>query len=260
MGRKIYHPISPEVKDQTGLTLCGRHADGRYQYRSVSVFHQRNIMSLNHEQRVGLAICHALAKLMRPGTTTAIYPMTKTRSASGWGSYGMARLWLMKSDLFWLGMQYLKGNAPSSFRSARGRYPGALDTLAHEMGHNTQHYATGRRGRPHGPEFKAAFSKMRVALHGALSKGWPKLDMRKLRDSVAPHLAAKVAKKKRREVAASESRVTKWTRTLASAEKLLATWRKKLTAAERKVAAWEKKVRHAQKLLDRAIRDEEESR
>ena len=97
-------------------------------------------------------------------------------------------------------------------------------------------------------------------MKSALSKGGPKLDMRKLRDSVAPHLVAKTAKKKRKEVAASETRVSKWTRTLASAEKLLATWRKKLTAAERKVTAWEKKVRHAQTLLDRAIRDEEEDK
>jgi hypothetical protein len=258
MGRKIYHPISPEVQDQTGLKLCGRHQDGRYQYRSYSVFHQNNVMSLTHEQRVGLALCYALAKLMRPGTTTAIYPMTKTRSASGWGSYGGATLWLMKSDLFWLGMQYLKGNAPSSFRTRSGRYPGALNTLAHEMGHNTQHYATGRRGRPHGPEFEAAFSKMRVAMQSVLSKGWPKLDMRKLRDSVAPHLAAKVAKKKRKEVAASESRVAKWTRKLAAASRNYERWAAAKEKAERLMVKHQRAVRHAEVFLNRALRDEEE--
>ena len=250
MGRKIYHPISPEVKDQTGLTLCGRHADGRYQYRSVSVFHQRNIVSLTHEERVGLAGCHALAKLMRPGVTTVIYPMTRSNRYRGFGSRSDARLWLNRPALRSVGRMYIEGDDPAEYDIP------CLDTLAHEMGHNTQPTGT----RPHGPEFKAAHSKMRVAMQSALSKGWPKLDMRKLRDSVAPHLVAKTAKKKRKEVAASETRVAKWTRTLASAEKLLATWRKKLTAAERKVAAWEKKVRHAQKLLDRAIRDEEESR
>ena len=107
MGTKIYHPISPEVQDQTGLALCGRHQDGRYQYRSVSLFHHRNVMSLTHNERVGLALCYALAKKMRPGTATAIYPMTKTNSASGWGSYGSARLWLMKPHLAELGRHYI---------------------------------------------------------------------------------------------------------------------------------------------------------
>ena len=80
MGTKIYHPITPEVRDQTGLKLCGRHRDGRYQYRSVPVINQwrGNISTLTHMERAGLAVCHALAKLMRPGVTTVIYPMTKS--------------------------------------------------------------------------------------------------------------------------------------------------------------------------------------
>ena len=233
MPTKIFHEITPEVRDQTGLYLCGRHADGRYQYRSESVLGDGNVVTLTHEERVGLAVCYALAKLMRPGVTTSIYVMTKTR--------GRPRLWLMKPDLGAMGRAYLAGAEPQ-----------ATSTLAHEMGHNTQ-----RRGsKPHGPEFDAAHLQMRLAMQRALAKGWPKLDMRRLRDSVAPHLTKKVAKKQRRDAAASESRVARWTRTLANAEKLLAVWRKKLAAAERKVAAWEKKVKHAQTHLARATRDE----
>ena len=253
MGRKIYHPISPEVQDQTGLTLCGRHQDGRYQYRSYSVFHQNNVMSLTHEQRVGLALCYALAKLMRPGTTTAIYPMTRSNRYRGFGSYGTARLWLTRPALGSVGRMYLEGDDPAEYNSIP-----CLNTLAHEMGHNTQHEATGRSGRPHGPEFKAAFSKMRVAMQSVLSKGWPKLDMRKLRDSVAPHLAAKVAKKKRREVAASETRVTKWTRKLAAASRNYEKWAAAKEKAERLMVKHYKAVRHAEVFLNRALRDEEE--
>ena len=243
MGRKIYHPISREIKDQTGLWLVGRHDDGRYQYRSVSVWDDYNIVSLTHEERVGLAVCYALAKLMRPGVTTEIYPMTKARSAMGYGLYNRPRLWLTKSDLFWMGRAYLESPCKRVVITTT-----SFNTLAHEMGHNTQRGGS----KPHGVEFDAAHLKMRVAMKSAVAKGWPKLDMRKLSDSVAPHIRAKELKRKRKSVAASESGESRWTRTLASGEKNLAGWEKKLAAAERKVAAWKKKVKHAQTHLSRA--------
>ena len=257
MGTKIYHPISPEAKDQTGLYLCGRHKDGRYQYRSEPVIgHASNIVSVTQEQRVGLAVCYALAKLVRPGTTTVIYPMTKHNRYEGFAC-GSAKLWLSPVLLHGIGVAYLDREKPKvadirTHASGCGKADEALGVLAHEMGHNTQ-----RGGKPHGPEFKAAHTQMRLAMKDALSRGWPKLDMRRLRDSVAPHLAAVAAKKKRKEVAASEPRASKWARTLDNAEKLLAIWKKRLAAAERKVAAWEKKVRHARRHLDRALSERE---
>jgi|TARA_R110000824_G_scaffold379777_1_gene571872 hypothetical protein len=255
MGTKIYHPISPEVQDQTGLALCGRHQDGRYQYRSVSLFHHRNVMSLTHNERVGLALCYALAKKMRPGTATAIYPMTKTNSASGWGSYGSARLWLMKPHLAELGRHYIDGDGPEALRWKTG-YRTGLSVLAHEMGHNTQRLEHGGPGKPHGPQFDAAHIKMRLALKDALRKGWPKLDMRKLRDRVAPHLAAKASKQKRKEVAASETRVTKWTRKLTNAEANLERWTAQKEKADRMIKKHEKAMRHAQVFLTKAIQQE----
>ena len=73
MGTKIYHPITPEVRDQPGLKLCGRHKDGGYQYRSYSVFHANNVVTLTHTERVGLAICAKLAP------HADVYPMTRSR-------------------------------------------------------------------------------------------------------------------------------------------------------------------------------------
>ena len=267
MGTKIYHAITPEVRDQTGLQLCGRHRDGRYQYRSVPVINQwrGNISTLTHMERAGLAVCHALAKLMRPGVTTTIYPMTKSKSFRGFGSYNSERLWLCKGILGRIGYLYLDPNGlgytPYRRRAADGvlheerRAPSAcgdFDTLAHEMGHNTQ-----RGGKPHGSEFREAHNKMRVAMDRVLLKGWPALDMRKLRDSVAPHLVKKAAKKKRREVAASETRTAKWTKKVNAAERNLDKWRKALAKAERMITKWEKALRHARVFLAKAQADEE---
>jgi hypothetical protein len=256
MGTKIYHPITPEARDQTGLNLCGRHADGRYQYHSKSVLGHYNIISLTHDERVGLALCYALAKRMRPGVTTAIYPMTKTRSASGWGSFKWAYLWLMKPHLAGLGRCYINGDSPETMRW-KTDYRAGLSVLAHEMGHNTQHLELGGPGKPHGPQFRAAHGKMRVAMDRVLHKGWPKLDMRKLRDSVAPHLVKKAAKQMRREVAASETRSAKWAKKVDAAERNLDKWRKALVKAERMIAKWEKALRHARVFLAKAQADEE---
>ena len=256
MGTKIYHPTKTETKDQTGLDLCGRHQDGRYQYRSLSVFHRHNVVSMTHTQRVGLAVAYALAKLMRPGTTTVIYPMTKHKRYAGFGTYGRPRLWLSPVLLHGIGDAYLKDERPriADIREHYwdcGKSDEALGVLAHEMGHNTQ-----RGGKPHGPEFKAAEIKMRLAMKDALGKGWPKLDMRKLRDSVAPHLAAKAAKQKRKEIAATETRVTKWTKKLNNAEANLERWTAQKEKADRMMKKHEKAMRHAQVFLTKAIQQE----
>ena len=256
MATKVHHPV-PEVRDQTGLVICGRHADGRYQYRSVSVLDHRNVVALTHEQRVGLALCYAIAQGMRPGRKTTVYPMTRDQRTQGYGGYNSTEFWITRSQLGQLGKAYLDGHEPSlgkarGYASAGAASSGeGLRVGAHEMGHNTQ-----MGGRPHGRQFDEAHARMRVAMKKVLYKGWPKLDMRKLRDSVAPHLVKLAAKKARKSVAASESRVVKWTRTFAQAEKKLLLWEKALIYAERKVAAWQKKVRHAQRFLDKATQEE----
>lgn len=241
---RIHHPISPEVVDQTGLTLCGRHKDGRFLYRSISVWHDCNVVALTHEERVGLAVSLAFAK-QAVSRTPVIYPMTRRGRYQGWGRIGGSTLWLQRPLLGNLGRSFLGGEKPTLKNQC-------LAVLAHELGHNTQPM----RSKPHGPEFDKAHVNMRVALAKAIHRGWPKLDMRKLRDKQAPHLAKSAAKKRRRVAAAGETRVAKWTRTLAAAEKLLASWKKRLASAERKVATWEKKVKHAQTCLDRAVGDE----
>lgn len=264
MATKIHYPITTEVLDQTGLTLCGRHKDGRYQYRSYSVLCHANIVTLSHSQRVGLAVCFALAKLMRPGVTTEVFPMSRHRVYSGFGVVGHARLWLAPPLLDALGRSYLADTIPK-LAATRRYYPAhlmdcaseALSVLAHEMGHNTQHLEEGGPGKPHGAQFKVAESKMRLAMRRALSKGWPKLDMRKLRDSVAPHLAKQAAKKKRQKAAACESREFKWQKKVAAAERNLEKWRKALAKAERMVVRWEKALRHCRLFLAKAQAGEE---
>ena len=244
MGTKIYHPAKTEEQDQTGLILAGRHTDGRYQYRSVSLFRHRNIVTLTHAERVGLAVCKAIAFSARR-RKTVIYPLTKSSSASGWGTYGSPQLWLQRSSLGAVGKLYAE-----KATGIRTHNCSAIDLLAHEMGHNVQRPGT----KPHGPEFQAAFTKMRVEVNRVLAKGWPKIG--RMQDSVAPHLRAKLAKVQRRQAAASESRTSKWSRALELAEKNLAAWERKHAAAERKVASYEKKVRHAQRFLDRAVEEE----
>ena len=249
MGCKIHHPIAGREKlDQTGLRLCGRHEDGRYLYRNVSVMYRTsNVIALTQEQRIGLALCKNLALLTRPDVNTKVYVMTMSKSAKGYGSYNQPLLWLQREDLGHLGKLYLAGKRP---RTATEQ---GLSTLAHEMGHNTQVTPS----KPHGPEFDRAHIKMRHALLKVLRKGW-KIDLRKLRDTVAPHLAKKVAKQKRREVAASETRTVKWQRKLAAAERNYAKWLKTQEKAERMVAKWGKEVRHSNTYLVRAIREEQE--
>ena len=243
MTRRIHYPAKTEKRDSTGLTLAGRHTDGRYQYRSLSVFRDRNVVALTHPARVGLAICKAVADAVR-GHPVRVYPMTKETAAHGYGTYGASQLWLIRPMLAGLGAAYI---AKSEALNTRTSY--CLDMLAHEMGHNSQPRGT----KPHGPEFDKAYAKMRVEVNRVMSKGWPKIG--RMQDSVAPHLRAKAAKKARKLVAASESPATKWARKLALAEKNLAAWESRQTAAERKVVGYEKKVRHARVWLARSERE-----
>ena len=230
----------------------GRHKDGRYMYRSISVmYHARNVVALTHEQRVGLAVCKAIALLARPGVSTDVYPMTRERGALGYGSYNASRVWLQRPLLAGIGREYLAGTSPT-MRHMPGRYcQDALDTLAHEMGHNTQ-----KGGKPHGPEFREADAKMRTAILNALVPGWPKVPMSKLRDSVGPAQRKAATKRKRKEVAACESRSSKWSKKVASAEQLLATWEAKQSAAANRVTKWRKALAHAERHLARAQDDE----
>lgn len=157
--------------DQTGLVLDGRKADGRYVYQSVSVLRQNNTVALTHEARVGLAVCSRLARSVR--SFTVVYPMTRQTRALGYGVQGGCLLWIQRPVLAEVGRLFLNGHPPNR---------GALSTLVHELGHNIQPCDTTAHG--------AAFRECHVEMMGKMTKAtkgyrvWPKLDMRKLRDSI----------------------------------------------------------------------------
>lgn len=169
---KIHTKLKPKA-DQTGLWLLGRNRDGRYQYQSVSVFRRSNIVNLTHEARVGLAVTRKL--LDQTFGRYDVYPMTRNGGgAIGYGEIGQRRMWIVRYELESIGRAFL---AKKDIREQWKR--GRFSTVVHEAGHNLQERCT----RPHGPEFKAAEVRAHRMLEATIWKGWPKLDMRKLRDS-----------------------------------------------------------------------------
>jgi hypothetical protein len=163
------------LRDQTGLFLMGRAEDGRYTYQSVPVVgYASNNVHLTHTQRVGLAVVHQLLAI-EYGGAYEVYPMTRSNFAQGYGTYNRKRQWLARWILAKIGTAFLaKDDVMDFWRS------GGFGTVAHEVGHNFQQYGT----KPHGKEFKLQETKARVRIEARLRKhGWPKLDMRKLRDS-----------------------------------------------------------------------------
>lgn len=173
---RVHIKVKSKV-DPTGLRLLGRNRDGRYQYRSVSVMRQPNVVNLTHEQRVGLAVVRQL--LVDEFGRYFVYPMTRNGgSAIGYGEIGMKRMWIVRYQLAWIGKRFLtKQDALQSWRD------GLWSTVIHEAGHNAQPIGT----KPHGPEFKRAEMKADIRVQARLRKhGWPKIDMRKLRESKVP--------------------------------------------------------------------------
>jgi len=188
MATKIHYPAKVEKQDATGLTLVGRHTDGRYQYRSLSVFQDRNVANLTHAERVGLALVRSALCRAYECDWYRVYPMTKANRYWGYGTFYVRRMWLNKNDLHNIGQAFLNG------KSAKETWAlGYWHTVAHEAGHNHQD-----GGRPYGREFNRAEAEARMRLAKVLHRGWGAPDMRKMRDSVAPHLAAKAAKQRRR--------------------------------------------------------------
>jgi hypothetical protein len=101
--------------------------------------------------------------------------MTKSSHYIGYGTYGRKKMWIARHLLGNIGAAYLAKN--DVLDVWRG---GHFNTVAHEVGHNFQRAGT----KPHGKEFKLQETKARVRIEARLRKyGWPKLDMRKLRDS-----------------------------------------------------------------------------
>lgn len=170
----IHIPLTSK-KDPTGLKLVGRNRDGRYQYASVSVLGHRNIVNLSHPQRVGLALVKAA--LTETFGTYWVFPMTRASAHLGFGTFGMKEMWLQRPELERIGESFL-GSDPSERSWAQGLWK----IVVHECGHNFQAYGT----KPHGPEFKRAESDARLKLWKLLRKDWPKVDMRKLRESKLP--------------------------------------------------------------------------
>lgn len=232
MTCKVTHRAKKRTNDQTGLTLAGRHADGRYVYESLSVMRSWTTVGLTHEQRVGIAVCRAIAKLMN--RETRVYPMTRESGNQGYGTFGACQLWITRPQLGSIGKAFLAGVQPV----VTGEFVVyGLSTFAHEMGHNLQRPGT----KPHGPEFDAAHQRMRILMRKVLAKGWPKLDMRKLRDSEPPSVTKRKAKQR---VAASK-------KALSAHDK----WTAKLASASARVARYEEEASRVAKLLARAQRD-----
>lgn len=173
----IDYPAKRPAYDQTGLKLAGRRVDGRYVYCSISGMDHYNTVALTHAQRVGLALCRAVVAGITPATprrTFNIYPMTRESGAWGYATQGGTRMWLQRPMLGELGQALMdSAPAPRTYSSK------CLDTLAHELAHNQQPTTT----KSHGPEWDSLYTKNRVAIDALMHKGWPKLDMRKLRDS-----------------------------------------------------------------------------
>jgi hypothetical protein len=232
MTAKITYPVKQRKKDQTGLTYAGRHEDGRYIYESLSVMRDWTHVALTHDQRVGVAVCRAIAKAM--DRESRIYPMTRESGNLGYGTYGRRQLWITRPQFGSIGKAYLAGKKP--VRDATFEVYG-LRTFAHEMGHNEQRPGT----KPHGPEFDKAHQTMRILMRKALAKGWPKLDMRKLRDSATPGVTKRKAKVR---VAASKAATSTHDR-----------WVEKLARASARVERYEQEASRVEKLLARAQRD-----
>jgi hypothetical protein len=245
----VHYPAKREERDQTGLTFAGRHEDGRYIYRSLSVLHNTTAVALTHPERVGLAMCRELARAARPRLRTAIYPMTMGTAHRGYGTYGEARLWLKRSLLGSLGATFLAGD-----QIPRLEQSDCLDVLAHEMGHNAQ---VGKPG--HGSNFQAAEVKMRVALKKVIAQGWPKLNMAKLRDSVGPGQRKKKAKVAARAAAAAETGVDRWTKKRDSSAKRVEHYTKEVARMEKLLARAEKDERRAKLFLEKAKAREAQS-
>ena len=246
MATKIHYPAKAERRDATGLTLVGRHTDGRYQYISQSVFHARNVASLTHAERVGLALVRSALCRAYECDWYRVYPMTKANRYQGFGTFYVRRMWLNKNDLHNIGQAFLNG------KSAKEAWAlGYWHTVAHEAGHNHQD-----GGRPHGREFRRAEADALMRLGKVLSRGWHAPDMRQMRDSAAPHITAKRAKKKRRVVAASQTLTSKWEGKVKNAEGRLAAWQTKLSRAESAVAKWERELAKAQRWLAKATEKE----
>ena len=244
MATKIHFPAKKTSRDQTGLVLVGRHTDGRYQYQSQSCFCQGNVSSMTHSERVGLALVQAALVEALPVVSGHYegYPMTKSSRYIGYGTFGRPRMWLAKWILSYIGGRFLSGSS-----SRESWESGEWSTVAHERGHNSQN-----GGRPHGPEFKKAEAHARAALQAVLWHRWPKLDMRKLRDSTAPHLVKRAAKKERKEQAACMTLSSKWEAKVKNAQTRLAAWESKLSRAENGVAKWEKDLAKAERWLAKA--------
>ena len=180
MKPKIHHPV-PSKKDATGLTLVGRHDDGRYQYEIETTVGDLSIASMTHPERVGLAIVRA-SLLQAFGPHYYIYPLLRSSNWQGYGLKGRKTMWLERTILHHIGRSFLRGEP-----LRKGWDDGDWSTVIHEAGHNHQPYMS----KPHGPEWRKAEAWCRCELWKVLYRGWPKLDMRKLRDSVAPHLRRK---------------------------------------------------------------------
>ena len=186
MQPKIHHPV-PRKKDATGLTLVGRHNDGRYQYEVLTIAYNSSIASLSHTRRVGLAIIRAALAEAYGVRYYEVYPMLKDNATyRGYGTLDRNRMWLKGDILAQIGHSFLSGKTTKQSWKEDAFY---WSTIAHEAGHNHQP----RASKPHGPEFRKAEAEANMLLWKVLYKGWPKLDMRKLRDSVAPHLRGKRA-------------------------------------------------------------------
>jgi hypothetical protein len=184
MKSKVHHPV-PRKEDATGLTLVGRHDDGRYQYEVLTCAYNTRVASLTHARRVGLAIIRAALMEAYGVSYYEVYPLLKDSSTyRGFGSLQMNRMWLKGDILGQIGVSYLQGKTTKESWNDDAWY---WETVAHEAGHNHQPL----RSKTHGPEFNKAHAMASVLLWKVLHKGWPKLDMRKLRDSVAPHLRGK---------------------------------------------------------------------
>lgn len=214
-------------RDETGMIYAGRAKDGRYLYAVPSVHgYSEYRVPLTQTQRVGFAILRRLAEQVRPGTQLYPFRPRGTRQYRGWG--------MRPGQTSWLNPSLVSEDLTRAF-----------PTIAHELAHNV-----GLRHSSKGFAQKVAQFEsdlLRVTKGGTV---WPKLDMRKLRDTPPP------SEKKRAAAKPKPTRTEKWADARSYAAAKVAEWNAKQSRAAKRLEHWSKQLDRAQRFLERAEQED----